>query len=344
MVRTAVILFNLGGPDSLAAVAPFLLNLFNDRAIINLPRVFRRLVARLIVAGRAPVARLIYGQLGGRSPLLEQTRDQASALQAALGNIAEVRVFVCMRYWHPMSAEVVAEVVAWRPEQLVLLPLYPQFSTTTTASSLVDWARAAGTTGLGARATAIGCYPTLPGLVCAHAELIGDRLLEAAAHGTPRLLLSAHALPKKVVAAGDPYQWQVERTAEAIIAALGRDELDWRVCYQSRLGRRGWLGPPIKDEIERAGRERVPLVVAPIAFVSEHSETLVELDIEYRQVAAEAGVPCFIRVPALGTHPVFITGLAELVRDACGRPGPCSHQGGRVCPRRFGHCICIGDD
>ena len=338
-----MVLFNLGGPDSLAAVAPFLLNLFNDRAIIGLPRVLRGLVARLIVARRAPVARLIYGQLDGRSPLLERTREQASALQAALGDSPEIQVFVCMRYWHPMSAEVAAEVVAWRPEQLVLLPLYPQFSTTTTASSLVDWARAAGTTGLGAPATAIGCYPTLPGLVCAHAELIGDRLLEAAAYGTPRLLLSAHGLPKKVVTAGDPYQWQVEQTAQAIAAALSREDLDWRVCYQSRIGRRVWLGPPIGDEIERAGRERVPLVVAPIAFVSEHSETLVELDVECRQLAVEAGVPFFIRVPALGTHPVFITGLAELVRDACGRAGPCSHRGRRICPRRFGRCICIGD-
>jgi ferrochelatase len=343
MARTAVVLFNLGAPDSLAAVTPFLFNLFSDPAIITVPRPFRWLLARLIVARRAPVARSIYGRLGGGSPLLELTREQATALQAALADLAEVRVFVCMRYWHPMSAEVVGEVVAWQPEQILLLPLYPQFSTTTTASSLGDWARAARAARLSAPATAIGCYPTLAGLVRAYGELIGERLSEAAAHGTPRLLFSAHGLPKKVVAGGDPYQWQVEQTAQAIAAGLDRDGLDWRVCYQSRVGRLEWLGPSTGEEIERAGRERVPLVVVPIAFVSEHSETLVELDVTARRLADEMGVPWFVRVPAVGTHPLFISGLADLVRDALGRPGPRSQQGRRICPAAFRRCICIGD-
>ncbi len=339
--RVAVVLFNLGGPDSPEAVRPFLFNLFNDRAIIGAPQPIRWCLATLVSQRRAPLAREIYAHIGGKSPLLELTRAQAGALETALGDVGETRVFVAMRYWHPMSAETVAEVKAFGPDEVVLLPLYPQFSTTTTASSLADWRREAAKAGLGAPARAVCCYPAAADFIAAHAALIRPALAEAGAAGAPRLLLSAHGLPRRVVERGDPYVWQVERTAAAVAAALAPDfpGLDWRVCYQSRVGPLAWVGPATDAEIARAGRDGVPVVVAPVAFVSEHSETLVELDIEYGRLAAESGVPAYVRVPALGTHRSFVAALAALVRGALGgAAGTCSAEGGRICPSGFARC------
>ena len=346
MSGTAVVLFNLGGPDSLEAVRPFLFNLFNDPAIIPAPGPLRRVIATLISRRRAPVARQIYAHLGGKSPLLEFTEAQAAALESELATEGLVKVFIAMRYWHPMSDETALAVAAYEPERVVLLPLYPQFSTTTTGSSLEDWHRAARRAGLAAPSAAVCCYPTQPSLVAATARGIATALDEAAGAGRPRLLFSAHGLPKRVIERGDPYQWQVERTAAAVAQALGRPELDWGVCYQSRVGPLQWIGPATSDEIERAGRDRVPLVVAPIAFVSEHSETLVELDIEYREVAERAGVPAYLRVPALGTDEGFIKALGALVRGARAGAEPLSHTGAhtgshtgaRICPAGCSAC------
>ncbi len=338
MTKRAVVLFNLGGPDGPAAVRPFLFNLFNDPAIIGLPQPLRYLVARLVSARRAKVAAEIYRRLGGSSPLLANTRAQADALQAALG--AETRVFIAMRYWHPMSDETAAAVKAYAPDQVVLLPLYPQFSTTTTGSSCKDWARAAHAAGLDAPTVTACCYPTESGFVAALAEAIRPALATARAHGPPRLLFSAHGLPKKVVERGDPYQWQVEQSAASVARALNVPDLDWVVCYQSRVGPLEWIGPYTDAEIERAGRDRVPLVVAPIAFVSEHSETLVELDIDYRARAERSGVPLYVRVQTVSTHPAFIGGLSAIVTAAAGRaPDSClPDSGARICPPRCGGC------
>jgi len=340
MARVAVVLFNLGGPDRPEAIRPFLFNLFNDPAILRLPKPLRWCLAQLISRRRAPLAAEIYRHLGGRSPLLEGTRAQAAALEAALADLGTVKVFIAMRYWRPMSEATAAEVAAWGADEVVLLPLYPQFSSTTTASSLAAWRRAAA--GPAAATRAICCYPLLPGLVEAQAALIGPALRAAATAGVPRLLFSAHGLPEKVVAGGDPYQWQVERTAAAVAAAIAPrwPGLDWRVCYQSRVGPLRWIGPETVAEIERAGRDGVPLVVVPIAFVSEHSETLVELDIEYRAVAERVGVPAYHRVPALGTAAPFIAGLAGLVREVLARPAGAvvSAVGHRVCPAPCGDC------
>ena len=333
MSRVAVVLFNLGGPDSLDAVGPFLLNLFRDPAIIRAPAPLRHLIARLIARRRGGQARDIYREIGGRSPLLPETEAQAAALALQLSDLGEVAVTVAMRYWHPMSEAAARQVAAFRPERIVLLPLYPQFSTTTTASSLAAWRRAAASAGIAAPTHAACCYPRAQGLIAAHAALIEPRLADAAETGTPRVLFSAHGLPRSVVARGDPYQWQVEETARAIVARLGREGLDWRICYQSKVGPMAWLGPSTEEELDRAGRERVPVVVVPIAFVSEHSETLVELDITYRDRARAAGVPAYHRVPALGTQPAFIAALAQLVRAALGRDaGLDSGVGGRLCP------------
>jgi len=315
MARRAVVLMNLGGPDSPESVQPFLYNLFSDPAIIRLPALLRLPLARLIAARRASIAREIYARLGGGSPLLANTEAQAQALEAALG--ADYRCFIAMRYWHPLSEEAVAAVKAWRPEELILLPLYPQFSTTTTASSVTAWQCEAARQGLGVPTRLIRSYPAEPGFVAALADVVGNVLQAAEVTGTPvRLLFSAHGLPLKIVRAGDPYPAEVERSAAAVAAALGRVRLDWRLCYQSRVGPLAWLGPSVEEELRRAGRDRVAVVVAPISFVSEHSETLVELDRDYRRVAAACGVPAYYRAPTVGIDPRFIAALANLVRRA----------------------------
>ena len=337
MTKLAVVLFNLGGPDSLGAVRPFLFNLFNDPAIIAAPGPVRWLLARLISARRAPVARRIYEELGGRSPLLEMTRDQADALQDRLAEMGEARVFVAMRYWHPMADQTAAEVKAFGPERIVLVPLYPQFSTTTTGSSLDDWKSAAGRAGLDVPTRAVCCYPVQSGLVAAQAKLVRAGLEEAHQTGTPRVLFSAHGLPERIVERGDPYAWQIERTAQAVVGAVGREGLDWVVCYQSRVGPLRWIGPSTIEELKRAGKDKVPVVVVPIAFVSEHSETLVELDIEYKALAAAEGVPAYVRVPAVGTEKDFIDGLAEVVKAADEKAPPLT-AGGERCPQSFANC------
>jgi ferrochelatase len=319
---TAVVLFNLGGPDSIETVQPFLANLFGDPAILRVPWPLRPLLARQIARRRAPIARQIYAQLGGGSPLLANTEAQAAALEAALADLAPVRTFIAMRHWRPRAQATAAAVAAFAPVRIVLLPLYPQFSTTTTASSLAEWRRIARAAGIAAPTHVVDSYPDAGGFVAALAARIRPALREAASSGAPRLLLSAHGLPKRVVAAGDPYQDQVERTAAAVVAALAMPQLDWVVCYQSRVGPLEWIGPSTDAEIRRAGADGVPVVVCPIAFVSEHSETLVEIEVEYRHLAGQCGVPRFVRVPAVGTDPGFIAALADLVRAAVAPTAP----------------------
>jgi protoporphyrin/coproporphyrin ferrochelatase len=328
-VKLAVILFNLGGPDSPDAVEPFLYNLFSDPAILSLPGLIRKPLARLIARRRAPVARDIYAKIGGRSPILEETQAQARALETALPE-HETRAFIAMRCWKPFSDEAARAVAAWGPERIVLLPLYPQYSTTTSRSSLDDWRRAAARAGVTAATSSICCYPDQQGLIAALAALVRQTAAKARPGVPYRLLLSAHGLPKRVIARGDPYQWQVEKTAATLVEQLGMD--DWSVCYQSRVGPLEWIGPSTDGEIRRAGADHVGVIIAPVAFVSEHSETLVELDIEYAKLAREVGVPDYLRVPTVGVRQEFIQGLTELVRGALAQPQA------RRCPGSFGVC------
>ncbi len=339
-MKTAVVLFNLGGPDSPQAVQPFLQNLFSDPAIIGAPGPLRWLLARLISRRRAPLAREIYAQMGGSSPLLPETEAQARTLEAALADLAPVRCFIAMRYWHPFVEEAAHAVAQWQPDRIMLLPLYPQYSTTTTGSSLGAWRQAAAAAGLDAPTRTLCCYPEDPGLAAAQVALLQPVLADLP---RCRLLFSAHGLPQRVVDGGDPYQWQVERTAAAIVAGLeaaGAAVPDWQICYQSRVGPLKWIGPSTDDEIRRAGAEQLPVVVVPLAFVSEHSETLVELDIEYAELARESGVPDYRRVPALGTEAAFIAGLAGLVRASLAREGeaPACADGTRLCPADWSRC------
>jgi len=317
-VKLAVVLFNLGGPDSLDAVEPFLRNLFSDPAIISLPAILRLPLARLIAARRAPFARGIYAKIGGRSPIVEETQAQGRALESALAAQGhEARTFIAMRCWRPFSDDAARAVKAWAPDRIVLLPLYPQYSTTTTASSLTDWARAARDAGLAMPQAAVRCYPAEPGFIAALADTIRETWAKTKPGLRYRLLLSAHGLPERVIARGDPYRQQVEQTASALVRELGMDGLDHTVCYQSRVGPLKWIGPATDAEIERAGHEGLGVVVAPIAFVSEHSETLVELDMDYAKLAAQCGVPDFLRAPTVGTRKAFIDALARLVVAEC---------------------------
>ncbi len=338
--RTAIVLFNLGGPDALESVRPFLFNLFNDPLIFRLPGVIRRPLAAFVSKRREKKAQGIYAEMGGKSPLLENTLAQAEALQARLSGAGEVKLFVCMRYWHPMSDEVARQVKDYAPDQILWLPLYPQFSTTTTLSSFRDWRDAAARAGIATKNTEICCYPTDFTFLAAHADLIQKAIFEASAHGTPRILFSAHGLPESVVRDGDPYQWQVEQTVERLRGILNLSPEQAYPTYQSRVGPLKWIGPSTEDEIHKAGQDKVPLIIVPIAFVSEHSETLVELDIEYRELAEEAGVPHYTRVPALGTHPDFIEALAKLCLQVEENQSLLSPPTEQRCPPGFSQCYC----
>ena len=350
MSKTAVVLFNLGGPDSPKAVKPFLMNLFNDRAIIPLPQPLRYFVAMMITTLRHSKAQGIYKHMGGKSPLLPLTTEQANALEAQLNggkSSDEFKVFVCMRYWHPMTDVVVKKVKAYVPDRVVLLPLYPQFSTTTTGSSLDEWKKQSKAQKFDVPTSAIGCYPTDKHFIAAHVKLIKEMYWKASENGKPRVLFSAHGLPQKVIDAGDPYQWQVEKTVEGLTKLLAVEGLDYAICYQSKVGKMEWIGPSTEDEIRRAGEEHVPVLVVPVAFVSEHSETLVELDIDFRQLAEECGVEGYYRVQALNSEPFFIEALAELVRSAPKGGNvddmPVMAAGGkRICPAINGKCLCEG--
>ncbi|MCA6298285.1 MAG: ferrochelatase [Phenylobacterium sp.] len=340
MTRLAVVLFNLGGPDGPDAVRPFLFNLFRDKAIIGAPAPVRYPLAAFISATRAKGARANYALMGGGSPLLPETRKQAEALQAELSRQRpgdEVRVFVSMRYWKPFAAQTAREVTEFAPDEVVLLPLYPQFSTTTTESSIKDWSKAYQGPG---RSRTVCCYPVSDGLAEAHARAIRGVWEAAGRPAGLRLLFSAHGLPERVVAGGDPYQAQVEATAAAVAAHLP-EFTDWKISYQSRVGPLKWIGPSTDDEIRLAGAEGVGVIVSPIAFVSEHVETLVELDHEYAELAHEAGCPVWLRAPAPGTDPSFISALAGAVGTALEREGGVAPDGNWSCAAVHGRCPCL---
>lgn len=343
MKKIAVVLFNLGGPDSKKSIRPFLFNFFTDPNIIRLPYPFRWMIAQLIAHRRSKKeAGNSYAELGDKSPLLANTQAQADALESLLndGKDTEYKVFISMRYWHPMADDVVQNVKGWNADEIVLLPLYPQYSTTTTRSSYQAWSRAAEKYHLHTPSKLVCCYPLENGFVRASAALVRD-VYEKAALETgmvPRLLFSAHGLPEDIVKDGDPYQWQCEQTASEIAKATGLDNLDWAICYQSRVGPKKWLGPSTEDELKRAAKDGVPVVILPHAFTQEHVETLVEIELEYREVAGHLGVPGFYRVPTVGTHPDFIRGLADMTLSSQGAPDIASNVGVPLCPSGFKEC------
>jgi ferrochelatase len=344
MNKTAVVLLNLGGPDNLQSVKPFLRNMFSDSAIIRLPSPLRQMAAWMISSTRAGKAKAIYQAIGGKSPLLENTQVQAAALEASLGG--EYKTFVSMRYWHPMSESVAKNVKAWEPDNIILLPLYPQFSSTTTASSFADWDKSAKAANLDVPTARICCYPNEPSFLAAHATLIREAYWKSSEHGKPRILFSAHGLPEKISSDGDPYSWQIKETVAGILKILTIEDVDYSICYQSRVGRLEWLTPYTEEELARAGEDKVPVVIVPISFVSEHSETLAELDIDYRNRSIEFNVPDYQRVPALACDRFFIEALADMCRNADKTEGTQSCTKHRLCPRNFDKCPCAsaGDE
>lgn len=349
--KTAVILFNLGGPDSRAAIKPFLFNFFMDKNIIGAPEPVRWLLAKYISEKRGSGAALeSYAYLDYCSPLLRNTEEQASALKQILGD--DYEVFISMRYWYPLAEETAAKVREYGPDKIILLPLYPQYSTATTKSSFESWEKAAAACNLtGIPTYAIGCYPTAPGFVKASADNIKKsyRALTARKDNNgpaPRLLFSAHGLPESTVKGGDPYQWQCEQSAKAIAENLisdGLTALDWSICYQSRVGPKKWIGPSTEEALEKAAADKVPVLIYPVAFTQEHVETLVEIEIEYRELAEQQQIPAFERAPTVGAHPAFIAGLADLIKareqeqdQGLDVKAGCATQ----CPAGFNKCGC----
>ena len=336
--KTAIILMNLGGPASLDGVKPFLFNLFYDKAIIRLPNPFRWIVAKLISSRREKTAQAIYSHMGGKSPILEETIKQKRALEERFGG--EVKFFISMRYTSPRSFEITKEISEYSPDKILLLPLYPQFSSTTTDSSIKDMINELNKVGLKEKTTSICCYFTSDKFIESHVNKI-KQTIDKLKSKKFRLLFSAHGLPEKVITDGDPYQWQIEETVKSIISKLDLKNLDYKITYQSRVGPMKWLEPYTEKEIENTCKEGKAIVIVPIAFVSEHSETLVELDIEYAEIAKKYNIEYF-RVGALGTCEIFISALEEIIKKFIQDKNSLvfSEKQVRICPENFTNCIC----
>ena len=325
--RNAVVLFNLGGPDSLRSVRPFLFNLFSDPDIFKFPLSFltQKVFAWLIARRRAPEAAKGYAAIGGKSPLLENTQEQAIALQLVLAEEGEFDVYVCMRYWHPLSREVVADLKTKGYSRVILLPLYPQYSLTTTGSSYNAFLRECKRQNYQPEAIFIEQWYDQT-----HYQDAIVESLKAEAEKFPdpdpnyiEVLFSAHGLPQKFIDAGDPYEKQIRATYESVRAKLGWPHT--ALCYQSRVGPLKWLQPYTDKVIEEKASAGVKqMLVYPIAFVSDHIETLYELGMLYAELARKHGIEHYRVAPALNNHPLLIQALKTLVIDSLAAPSDAS--------------------
>lgn len=325
MSRVGVLLLNLGGPDELEDVRPFLYNLFSDPEIIRLPFTWLQSpLAWLISTLRAKKSQDNYRQIGGGSPLRHITQAQAQALQADLQSKGqEANIYIGMRYWHPFTEEAIARIKRDRIDHLVILPLYPQFSISTSGSSfrLLEQLWQEDPTLNRIEYTVIPSWYNQPQYLQAMAELIAQELDQCPNPDSAHIFFSAHGVPVSYVTeAGDPYQQEIEDCTALIMQTLNRPN-PHTLAYQSRVGPVEWLQPYTEDALKQLGEQGVEsLLVVPISFVSEHIETLQEIDMEYREIAEEAGIHNFQRVPALNTHPVFIESLSTLVTEALDAP------------------------
>lgn len=325
MGRVGVLLLNLGGPERLEDVRPFLFNLFSDPEIIRLPVSWlQRPLAWMISTSRAKRSQENYKQIGGGSPIRRITEAQASALQTVLQQQGhEATVYVGMRYWHPFTEEAIARIKRDKIEQLVILPLYPQYSISTSGSSFrllqQIWEKDAALAAI--NYTVVPSWYKRPGYLQAMAQLITQKLDQLPEPDKAHIFFSAHGVPVSYVEeAGDPYQREIEECTELIMRTLNRPN-HYTLAYQSRVGPVEWLRPYTDDALLELAEQGIQeVVVVPISFVSEHIETLQEIDIEYREIAEEAGIKHFQRVPALDTNPLFIADLASLVTDALNAP------------------------
>ena len=315
-MKKAVILFNLGGPDKMENVEPFLFNLFNDPAILNLPSFLRYPLAKLISNRRAPIAKKIYEELGGSSPILKLTKEQSIALEIKLNKTqteTEYKCFIVMRCWNPRAEDVIREVKLFNPSEIILMPLYPQYSAATSGSSIKEWKNVCKKNDYNIKTSTICCYPTDKNFINAHTNEILKKIKDI---NNFKLIFSAHGLPEKNIKKGDPYQWQVEQSVKKIVESLNDENLDWILSYQSRVGPLKWIGPSTEDVIKEEAKKNKIIIVVPVAFVSEHSETLVELDIEYKKLATENGSKQYIRVPTVGIEENFINSLKSSILSA----------------------------
>jgi ferrochelatase len=314
----AVVLFQLGGPDSLASVEPFLYNLFCDPDIIDLPLafLFRKWLARTISSKRAPKVQALYKNIGGKSPILKLTNRQARALERELNKKIPARVYVAMRYWHPMTDAIIKQLHDDGIERVVLLPLYPHYSKSTTGSSMNEWGRILKRENLKGFATSlVEEYYEHPLYIRAMIRNINIALnrVKPVDRAKVHLVFSAHGTPMKLVRDGDPYSYHIRKTYEAVVRE-GNFGLQHHLCFQSKVGPQKWLEPSLDQTIEKLAEEKVShVIVIPIAFVSDHIETLSEINMEGREQAHHLGIAYFDIMPALHTNPLFIQALADLV-------------------------------
>jgi ferrochelatase len=334
--RVGVVLFQLGGPDSLAAIEPFLFNLFCDPDIIDFPfaRLGRKALAKLISTTRARKVQHHYSIVGGGSPIRRFTERQARALEEKLiGQGMDTRCFVAMRYWHPFTWEAIEEIEAAGCDELVLLPLYPQYSSTTTGSSLNEWRRLYR--GL-VPVHNVGAFYRHPMYLDAVVEKVDEALSRFESPTQPEIVFSAHSIPMSIVAKGDPYQRQIEETVQLLMARGGWSN-NYRLCYQSKVGASKWLQPSLHRTLKDLSTERVREVcIVPVAFVSDHVETLGEIDHEAREEARKLGITQFEMSSGLNDSPKFISALGQLVLEALDEArqsySPIHRQGRQAAP------------
>ena len=336
-MKKAVILFNLGGPDKPESIEPFLFNLFNDPAIISIPSIFRYPLAKLISKRRAPIAKNIYREIGNKSPILEMTQDQGKSLEKSLSTKGDYKCFIVMRCWHPRATDVIKKVREYNPDEIILLPLYPQYSASTSGSSINEWNDLCRKENYHVKTKTICCYPTEHNFIESHVRLIKESIKNLKDKNF-KLLFSAHGLPENKIKRGDPYQWQIEQTIDGIMSKLLDENLDYIISYQSRVGPLKWIGPSTDEIIIKYSKEKKGIIIVPVAFVSEHSETLVELDIEYKKLAEKNGCSFYKRVPALGIEENFIKGLETLVLQQQTKDDFVSSV---MCPKSYKKCPCL---
>lgn len=318
--RIAVVLFQLGGPDSLDAIEPFLFNLFMDPDIIDFPlaRFVRWPLARFISSRRSQKVAINYAAIGGKSPILELTMAQASALQTELNKKFPTTVFVAMRYWNPLTADVAEAIHAGQFKNIVLLPLYPQYSITTSGSSINEWNRQCDRIGMkDVRQEIVHHFYNNPDYISAIVENINTALsrFEGIPPDDIHILFSAHGVPVSIVEKGDPYQKHIEATVR-LVSERGGWACPQTLCYQSKVGPAQWIKPSLNETIDRIGAAGVKnVLIVPVAFLTDHIETLHEIDIETRHRAKELGIERFEMMPALNSHPKLIRALAgEVLR------------------------------
>ncbi|AIL65294.1 Ferrochelatase [Rickettsiales bacterium Ac37b] len=341
MEKLAVVIFNLGGPTEEKEIKSFLFSLFYDKYILRIPNPFRWILAKFITVKRIKKAKDIYDKIGGGSPILSETNKQAEALYKKMIEYncsnKEFNVFVSMRHSKPLISDTIEKLKDYNPDQIFLIPLYPQYSSTTTRSFIEEFLKISFKNNIKSSIKYLCCYPDAHKFIDAYIQLIKIKYEQAKLLGNPKIIFSAHSLPKRIIEKGDPYQWQVEYTVQKIIDKLKIEyNLDWVISYQSRVGYSKWLTPYTEEEIIKASHQHFPIILVPITFVSEHSETLVELDIIYKDIARQNGCIGYFRVETLRNSELFIEYLAEtcikLLNSNSGRIS-------RICPEQFKECI-----